>query len=127
MSTVLYEVRNRIAYITLNRPDKRNALNHEMVQALTKNFQIAEQDEAAKVVVLRSNGDAFCAGADLEYLQKLQKFSKEENLQDSTQLMELFKTIYTLKKIVIAQVNGHAIAGGCGLVSVCDFAFSVAS
>lgn len=127
MNHVLYEVRNRIAYITLNRPDKRNALNHEMVNALTDAFKTAEKDEHAKVVVLCANGDAFCAGADLEYLQQLQKFSKEENLQDSTKLMELFKTIYTLRKVVIAQVNGHAIAGGCGLVSVCDFAFSVAS
>lgn len=127
MNTVLYEVRNRIAYITLNRPDKRNALNHEMVKSLTETFKNAEKDEQAKVVVLCANGDAFCAGADLEYLQQLQKFSKEENLQDSTNLMELFKTIYTLRKVVIAQVNGHAIAGGCGLVSVCDFAFSVSS
>src|SRR5690606_36418588 len=64
-------------------------------------------------------------GADLEYLQKLQHNTFEENLTDSTILMELYKKIYLLKKVVIAQVNGHAIAGGAGLVSVCDFAFAV--
>ncbi len=124
MSAVLYEVNNRVAYITLNRPEKRNALNHDLVQALTNAFEKAQADTAAKVVVLRANGEVFCAGADLEYLQQLQHFSKEENIKDSHHLMQLFKTIYTLKKVVIAQVNGHAIAGGCGLVSVCDFAFA---
>ena len=124
MSTILYEVNNRVAYITLNRPEKRNALNHDLVQALTNAFEKAQADSTAKVVVLRANGEVFCAGADLEYLQQLQHFSKEENVKDSLHLMQLFKTIYTLKKVVIAQVNGHSIAGGCGLVSVCDFAFA---
>ena len=124
MSAVLYEVNNRVAYITLNRPEKRNALNYDMVENLTTAFHKAEADANAKVVVLRANGEVFCAGADLEYLQQLQHFSKEENIKDSNHLMLLFKSIYTLKKVVIAQVNGHAIAGGCGLVSVCDFAFA---
>ena len=74
---------------------------------------------------LRANGKAFCAGADLEYLQRLQNFSFEENLQDSTHLMDLFLSIYKNTKPVIAQIEGHALAGGCGLATVCDFAFSV--
>lgn len=122
---VLYEVSERIAYITLNRPDKRNALNDAMVEALHAAFRRAEEDEQAKVVVLRARGKAFCAGADLAYLQQLQKNSYEENLADSSRLKELFHTIYTLKKVVIAQVQGHAIAGGCGLATVCDITFSV--
>lgn len=125
MNTVLYETKNRIAYITLNRPDKRNALNHAMVRDLTEAFVHAAEDTNSKVIVLRANGEAFCAGADLAYLQQLQNFSPDENLQDSQNLMKLFKTIYTLNKVVIAQVNGHAVAGGCGLVTACDFAFSV--
>jgi methylglutaconyl-CoA hydratase len=122
---VLYEVSNRVAYITLNRPEKRNALNEEMVALLRDAFSKAENDVNAKIIVLRANGDAFCAGADLGYLQTLQTNSYEENLTDSRNLMALFKQIYTLKKIVIAQVEGHAIAGGGGLASVCDFIFSV--
>ncbi len=125
MKYVNYTVDNRIGYITLNRPEKRNALNHHFVSELKQAFVQAETDETVKVIVLKAAGDSFCAGADLEYLQSLQKNSFEENLQDSIHLMELFKLIYSLSKIVIAQVQGHAIAGGCGLVSVCDFSFSV--
>ncbi len=124
MSLVTYTKENRIGYVTLNRPEKRNALSRELVVALKEVFAQAEVDEDVKVVVLKANGEAFCAGADLAYLQELQKFSLEENLADSTQLKELFLQIYQLKKVVIANVQGHALAGGCGLASVCDFVFA---
>lgn len=125
MDLVLYEVKERIGYITLNRPDKRNALSFDLVSALKEKLAFAENDSAAKVIVLRANGEAFCAGADLASLQKLQQNSFEENIADSNHLKELFLKIYQFKKVVIAQVQGHALAGGCGLVSVCDFAFAV--
>jgi methylglutaconyl-CoA hydratase len=118
-------VQNRLAYITLNRPEKRNALNAEVVNNLLDLFSIAENDTNIKIIVLKAKGDAFCAGADLEYLQQLQENTYEENLEDSNLLASLFEKIYTLNKIVIAQVEGHAIAGGAGLASVCDFVFSV--
>ena len=124
-SKILYEVSNRVGYITLNRPEKRNALNEEMVKLLQEAFTKAEKDGNVKIIVLRANGDAFCAGADLAYLQQLQENSFEENLADSRNLMQLFKQIYTLQKLVIAQVEGHAIAGGGGLAAVCDFVFAV--
>ncbi|MCK6618624.1 MAG: enoyl-CoA hydratase/isomerase family protein [Cyclobacteriaceae bacterium] len=125
MNTIVYAVSNRIASITLNRPDKRNALNSAMVNDLTNAFNQAEQDDRVKVIILKAAGEAFCAGADLSYLQQLQKNSLEENLADSTNLRNLFHKIYTLSKPVIAQVQGHALAGGCGLATVCDFCFSV--
>src|SRR5262249_42264171 len=125
MDLVLYEVNDRIGFITLNRPEKRNALSFELVSALKEVFSKAEEDPAVKVVVLRANGEAFCAGGDLAYLQQLQKFSFEENLADSNHLKTLFLKIYQLKKIVIAQVQGHALAGGCGLATVCDFVIAV--
>ena len=125
MKYILFEVKNRIAFITLNRPDKRNALNSELVGELKQAFSIASAEKEAKVIVLKANGSAFCAGADLAYLQQLQNNSYEENLNDSNHLKELFVQIYTLNKVVIAQIEGHAIAGGCGLASVCDFSFSV--
>lgn len=125
MNYLKYEVTNRIAFITLNRPEKRNALSHELVSELHEAFDAAAKDSAAKVVVLRAEGEAFCAGADLAYVQKLQTFSYEENLADSNHLKALFLKIYTLNKIVIAQIQGHALAGGCGLAAVCDFAFAV--
>lgn len=125
MDLVLYDVKDRIGYLTLNRPEKRNALSLELVSALKDTFRRAENDPDVKVVVLRANGEAFCAGADLAYLQQLQKFSLEENLADSNHLKELLLKIYQLKKVVIAQVQGHALAGGCGLATVCDFVFAV--
>lgn len=120
-----YAVSNRVGYITLNRPDKKNALSFELVKDLKDALARAEQDDNVKVIVLKANGDAFCAGADLGYLQKLQSFTHEENLADSNHLKELFQQIYTLGKVIIAQVQGHALAGGCGLATVCDFSFAV--
>lgn len=125
MSLVNYSVKARVGYITLNRPDKRNALSYDLVRDLKEAFSRAETDANVKVVVLNAQGESFCAGADLAYLQQLQNFSYEENLADSQHLKELFLQIYTLKKVVIAQVQGHALAGGCGLATVCDFIFAV--
>jgi methylglutaconyl-CoA hydratase len=125
MSLVVYSTMERVCYITLNRPEKRNALSRELVTDLKEAFARAEGDTTVKVIVLKANGESFCAGADLAYLQQLQKFSFEENIADSNHLKELFLQIYQLKKIVIAQVQGHALAGGCGLATVCDFVFAI--
>ncbi|HVI47449.1 MAG TPA: enoyl-CoA hydratase-related protein [Chitinophaga sp.] len=124
-SFILYEVSSRVATITLNRPEKRNALNALLVEELYQAIRRAAADDQVKVIVLKGNGEAFCAGADLEYLQQLQKNTYDENLADSRQLMQLFREIYQLNKIVIAQVEGHAVAGGCGLVTLCDLSYAV--
>ena len=120
-----YEVQDRLAYITLNRPAKRNALSANVVTELKQAFEQAEGDDQVKVIILRAAGDVFCAGADLKYLQELQDNTYQENLADSTHLMQLFHQIYTLKKLVIGQVQGHALAGGCGLATLCDITFAV--
>ncbi|MCS6833076.1 MAG: enoyl-CoA hydratase/isomerase family protein, partial [Flammeovirgaceae bacterium] len=125
MQHLIYEKQERITYISLNRPEKRNALSAELVSELKRAFQMAAQDDTTKVVILKAIGQVFCAGADLAYLQQLQNNSFEENLADSLHLKELFWQIYTFPKPVIAQVQGHAIAGGCGLATVCDFVFAV--
>ncbi|HEU5291339.1 MAG TPA: enoyl-CoA hydratase/isomerase family protein [Cyclobacteriaceae bacterium] len=125
MKLVAYQVQDRIGAITLNRPEKRNALSYELVTDLKEALNLAEKDDQVKVVILKANGEAFCAGADLAYLQQLQKYTYEENLQDSNHLKELFLKIYTFPKIVIAQIQGHALAGGCGLATVCDFSYAV--
>jgi methylglutaconyl-CoA hydratase len=122
---VTYERNNRVAYITLNRPEKRNALNPEMVTLLNENLDKAALDNECKVVVLQSMGDAFCAGADLAYLQQLQQNSYDENLADSEHLMRMFKRIYQHPKMIIAKIQGHALAGGCGLATVCDYSIAV--
>jgi len=125
MSNVLYEVKDRVCFLTLNRPEKKNALNAAMVSDLKSQLTKAENDSDVKVIVLKANGDVFCSGADLESLQQLQKNTHDENLKDSNHLKELFLQIYLLKKVVVAQVQGHALAGGCGLATVCDFVFAV--
>ncbi|TDQ11145.1 enoyl-CoA hydratase/isomerase family protein [Pedobacter metabolipauper] len=122
---VLYSVSQRIATIAINRPEKRNALNPDLVDLLTETFLKASEDDEVKVIVLKAVGGTFSAGADLAYLLQLQQNSYEENLADSERLKRLFTTIYYLPKVVIAQVEGHAIAGGCGLATICDIIFSV--
>lgn len=125
MELLEYLVSERAANITINRPEKRNALNPELVELLHKAFETALNDDEVKIIILKANGEVFSAGADLEYLQQLQNNSDDENLKDTIALKELFLTIYKSPKIVLAQVEGHAIAGGCGLASVCDIIFSV--
>lgn len=122
---VLFEKSNRIGKITLNRPEKRNAMSPELVSGLLEILDRVENEEDVKVVILAAAGKAFCAGADLAYIQKMQDFTPEENLEDSKRLMSLFDRIYNFPKPIIAAVQGHALAGGCGLVTVCDFAFAV--
>ncbi len=120
MGVLLSSSQGNIARIILNRPDKRNALNAELLKALRAEFVRLKSDDTIKVIILEANGKAFCAGADLEYLRKVSEFSAMENLADSQLLQETFHEIYTSPKPVIAKVHGAAIAGGCGLASVCD-------
>jgi methylglutaconyl-CoA hydratase len=124
---ITYHVEHRIGYITLNRPDKRNALSFDKVTELQDAFDKAGKDENCKIIVLKANGRAFCAGADLDFLQKLQNFTFEDNFKDSSHLAKLFDKIYQLDKVVIAQIQGAALAGGCGLASICDFSFAAQS
>lgn len=125
MALINTHIENRVAYVNLNRPKKRNALNGALVKELTTTLKDLETNDNCKVIVLSGEGEAFCAGADLEYLKTLQNNSYQENLEDSNSLKTLFKTIYTHKKILIAKLTGHAIAGGAGLATVCDLVYAV--
>lgn len=117
-------IENRIAYLTLNRPEKRNALDDQMAQEILMQLNLLKENKDCKVLVIQAKGEAFCAGADLGYLQKLQNNSFHENLEDSRALMHMFKALYEFPKITISQVEGPALAGGCGLASLCDFCFA---
>jgi methylglutaconyl-CoA hydratase len=118
------EQSGRRCTVTLNRPEKRNALDDTTIAELRQALSAAERADEVRVVVLTGSGSAFCAGVDMEYLSKLSTYGFEENKEDSLSLMRLFSQIYTLRKPVIAKVRGPAIAGGCGLVTVCDFALA---
>ncbi len=121
---IKYEIAPNTAIITLNRPDKRNALNPEIVNELKQAIIKSESDKEVKSIILTGEGSAFCAGADLEYLNKIRDFSPLENEKDSKNLAELFEKIFFCSKPTIAAVNGPAIAGGCGLATVCDYVFA---
>jgi len=114
----------QVQTIRLNRPDKRNALNTDLVTALKAALDEAEDDENLRVLVLTGAGSAFSAGADLSSLKAMREAGPTENQQDSRHLAALFRQIYQHSKPVIAQVNGPAIGGGCGLATVCDFAYA---
>jgi methylglutaconyl-CoA hydratase len=119
---VLYERRGPAAVITLNRPDKRNALSRDLVAAIAHAFPRAETDSAVRAVVLTGAGPAFCAGMDLDELRGTLGDQTDLVWNDASNLAALYEQIYTFPKPTIAAVNGAAVAGGAGLVSVCDLA-----
>jgi methylglutaconyl-CoA hydratase len=123
-STLQFERQAQIAAITLNRPEKRNAISTQMVEDL-----MAALDEAEKapirVVIITGSGKAFCSGMDLEGLRAIAQQSPEQNLEDSRRMGKLFYRLYSFPKPVIAVVNGPAIAGGCGIATLADFTLAV--
>ena len=124
---VLYEMRPPAAVLTLNRPDRRNALSRALIAALSDAFGRAADDPAVRCVVLTGAGSSFCSGMDLAELQESLTPQGEESpvWDDALRLANLYDRIYTLPKPTVAAVNGAAVAGGAGLVSVCDLAVSV--
>jgi methylglutaconyl-CoA hydratase len=123
----LYELRPPAAVITLNRADKRNALSREVIAGLAAAFAKARDDPAARCVILTGAGPVFCAGMDLaELAEALQRPAEDTPVwEDSLRLARLYDLIYTLPKPTVAAVNGSALAGGAGLVTVCDLAVAV--
>jgi methylglutaconyl-CoA hydratase len=113
-----------IATITLSRPEKRNAISYELIEEL-----LGVLDElahsSALVLILTGEGKAFCSGMDLENLKALTGRSSEQNLKDSETMADLFRALYEFPRPTIAAVNGAAIAGGCGLATLCDFTLAV--
>lgn len=120
MNIIRTSVEGQIGIVTMARPEKRNSLSAEMVAALSDAIAAMGADDSVRVVVLRGEGPAFCAGADLAYLRQISDNSVLDNLADSTALMRMMQSIVELPKPVIAMVHGPAIAGGCGLATVCD-------
>jgi len=118
--TLTIAEKDRVAVVTFNRPEKRNAISRAMIEEFSGALQRLEQSHA-RVVILTGAGKSFCAGMDLDELKALTGNSREQNLQDSENMALLFRTVYDFPKPLIAAVNGPAIAGGCGIASLCDF------
>jgi methylglutaconyl-CoA hydratase len=124
---VLYSVDGAVARVTLNRPEKRNALNDAVIAGLKDGLKTASKDERVRVVVVSGAGKDFCSGADLSALQKIANASVAENAKDAWLLLELFLLIRQLPIPVVAAVTGRALAGGCGLATACDLVLAASS
>ncbi|MBE0640097.1 MAG: enoyl-CoA hydratase/isomerase family protein [Bacteroidales bacterium] len=118
-----FELVNSVGTVWMNRPDKHNAMNAEMILEIIECFEALNDDENVRVVVLRGRGKSFCAGADLNYMKGIAGFGFEENYQDSLKLARCFNVIYTCQKPTIAVVQGAAIGGANGLLAACDYVF----
>ncbi|MFN4258968.1 MAG: enoyl-CoA hydratase/isomerase family protein [Gemmataceae bacterium] len=126
---VQYEIRDRAAIVTLNRPDRRNALSRGLIAAIRQAVDRAAADDQVRAVILTGAGTVFCAGMDLAELQETieHKADSETIWNDALTLATLYDRLYTLPKPTIAAVNGAAVAGGAGLVTVCDLAVAAPS
>lgn len=122
---ILSTVHERTAVLTLNRPDKRNALSRQLIAELTAAFTDAEADHGVRSIILTGNGPAFCAGMDLDELRGTLTATKDQVWDDAHKLSALYERIYNSNKPTIGAVNGAAVAGGAGLMTVCDLAVAV--
>ena len=123
-STIQLAFDSGVATLTLNRPDKRNAISYELIDDLLRALEEVKAS-AARVLIITGAGKAFCSGMDLENLKGLLGRTPEQNLEDSRTMASLFRGIYEFPKPTIAAVNGPAIAGGTGLALLCDFTIAV--
>src|ERR1700732_747885 len=123
-STLILEFCGEIAKITLNRPDKRNAINTQMIAELQTALDTIEKSHS-RVVIVTGAGSAFCAGMDLDMLAAIAKQSPAENQEDSRRIAKLFRRIWSYPRPLIGAINGAAFAGGCGLAPLCDFTLAV--
>jgi methylglutaconyl-CoA hydratase len=109
-----------IATVTLNRPDKRNAISYELIEEIHHALHEVQKSQTC-ILILTGAGAAFCSGMDLDNLREITRHTEEENLADSGRMAHMFRALYDFPKVTIAAVNGAAIAGGCGLATLCDF------
>jgi methylglutaconyl-CoA hydratase len=118
--TLTVTLADKVATVTLNRPDLRNAFNEQAIAELALAFDELGRNELVRAIVLAANGPAFCAGADLNWMKKMAGYSHDENLADASRLADMLRTIYLCPKPTVAKVQGDCYAGGMGLVAACD-------
>lgn len=119
-STLLLDISGQTADITLNRPDKRNAVSATMIAELQTALDEVEKSHA-RVGIITGAGKAFCAGMDLEMLAAISQQSPAENQEDSRRMAKMLRRLWSFPRPLIAAVNGAALAGGCGIATLCDF------
>jgi methylglutaconyl-CoA hydratase len=114
-----------VVTIYLNRSDVHNAMNEKLMKELTDCFKKLDKDKDTRIIILTAKGKSFCAGADLNWMKSMVNYSKAENIKDSNLLLDLYETIYSCSKPVIAKINGHAFGGGIGLFAACDITIAI--
>ena len=119
-TTIKIQLGESIAWINLDRPEVRNALNDTMIMELTEAFDWLNSRDDVRVIVVKGNGKAFCAGADLAYMKAMAGFSYNQNIADAQKLSKLFQTIYFCNKAVIVDVHGACIGGANGIIAAAD-------
>jgi methylglutaconyl-CoA hydratase len=119
------KVQGGVATLVLNRPEVRNAFNDEVIAEFTQTFGALGAREDVRCVVLAAAGQAFCAGADLNWMRRMADYTHAENLADAAQLADMLRIIYECPKPTVARIQGDVYAGGMGLVAACDIAVSV--
>jgi methylglutaconyl-CoA hydratase len=122
--TLLLDATEHLSTITLNRPEKRNAITTQMIADLQSALDAIEKTNT-RVVIITGTGKAFCAGIDLALLHAIAQQTPAENQDDSRRIAKMFRKIWSYSRPMIAAVNGHALAGGCGIATLCDFTLSV--
>lgn len=118
--TLTIAIADKVATVTLNRPDLRNAFNEHAIAELALAFDELGRSDTVRAIILGANGPAFCAGADLNWMKKMAGYSHEENQEDALRLADMLRTIYLCPKPTVAKVQGDCYAGGMGLVAACD-------
>ena len=124
---IIYTVDQTVARITLNRPDKRNALDDQIVSEFGDALRAAGRDQNVRVVMLTGAGKDFCSGADLASLQKVSEAGVEESMASARVMGQLFVEMRRHPRPIIAVVRGRALAGGCGLATACDIILAAES
>src|SRR3974390_1661709 len=122
--TLTLETTDFLSIITFNRPDKRNALSTQMIAELQTALDTIEKSQT-RGVIITGTGKAFCAGIDLELLQTIAQQTPAENQEDSRRIAKMFRKIWSFSRPMIAAVNGPALAGGCGIATLCDYTLAV--
>jgi methylglutaconyl-CoA hydratase len=120
--SILTEVDGYVGILTLNKPQRHNAFDEQLIAEMTAGLRELAADPRVRAVVLSSTGKSFCAGADLQWMKRAAGYSDQENLQDARRLAELMATLNELAKPTIARVQGPAHGGGVGLIAACDIA-----